>query len=493
MMKRILIAVLCLAAVLTLLAGCTGEPGTAAPTEPDYSGTFRVGFGRADITPELGIGLAGYGDDGTRRAKDIDSALYVTCIAVTDESENTLLLFTSDSTRTEPSVCNSLRTEVSEALQIPRENIFFSATHTHNAPDPSAGSYSVMFKKQSLEAAKQAMADRLPAEMYTGTAYSEGLNFVRHYLLADGTYAGDGYGDFKASTIVGHETEVDNEVQVIKFSREAGKDIILMNWRAHPILFNGASYYSISSCYVGACRTEMEKTVDCHFAYFQGASGNVRDQSMIASEENFRNHRDLGQKLAWCAIEILPELEKVSTGPVEVKTVKYMGNIRRDPAEYSIAAATYNSVLAGGGTAAQAREATGGLVNSSHASSGIQQRTVQYNANKGKFNLEISAIAIGDVAFVTTPCEMFDNTGKQIKDASPYKQTFVLYLTNGRGKYLPSEPAFTNGCYEKEVSYFVKGTAEEMVTVYADMLNELHAEGVVTFGTGTFDSKLPNG
>lgn len=492
-MKKFSVLLLCLFLMVALLAACGKQAGVDATEAKDYAGTFRVGFGRMNITPDVGIGLSGYGDDGTRRAKDIESPLYVTCVAITDESENTLLLFSLDNIRTEPTVCNPMRTELSEMFQIPRENIFFSATHSHNTPDSATGSYCVLLQQQSIAAAKEAMADRLPAQMYIGTAYSQGLNFVRHYVMSDGTYCGDGYGDVRVNEIVGHETEVDNAVQLIKFTREAGKDVVLMNWRAHPILFSGASYYSISSCYVGACRTEMEKTADCHFAYFQGASGNVRDESYIASEENFRNHKELGQKLAWCALEILDDLKQVNTGPVEVKTVNYKGNVRRDPAEYAAAGAVYKSVIESGGTVAEAIAATGGMVNNTHVASGMDMRITQYNAGGGKFNLEIAAIAIGDVAFISTPCEMFDNTGKQIKDASPYEQTFVLYLTNGRGKYLVSEPAFTNGCYEKENSYFVKGTAEELVTVYTDMLNEVHAEGLVDPKITTFDSKLPNG
>lgn len=45
-------------------------------------------------------------------------------------------------------------------------------------------------------------------------------------------------------------------------------------------------------------------------------------------------------------------------------------------------------------------------------------------------NIEIDAVSIGDVSFVTAPYEMFDTNGKYIKDNSQSKMTFVLELAN---------------------------------------------------------------
>ena len=495
-MKKLFVLLLCLVLAAALLVACTNETANE-PTEPDYSGTFRVGFGRVNITPELGIGLAGMGDDATRKAKDIESKLYMTCIAVTDENENTVLLMTSDSIRTETWVCDLMRDMIHSELGVPRENIFSSTTHTHNAPDTIRTEYTVFYQQAGLEACKKAMEDRRPAEMYTGTTEAEGLNFVRHYVMEDAegnrSIVGPNYGDETGKTYVGHETEVDNSVQLIKFVREGFKDIILMNFRGHPIVSAGGHYTSISAGYIDDCRSTMEEELKCHFAYFQGASGNVSDTSEIVSENNFRtNYTDLGEKLAYVAIDYLDSLEKVNTGAVEVKTVNYYGNVRVDSQEYITAATKFNNVKKTGGSMADAIKASGNLCFCPQALSCIEMRQQQYKIGKGQMALEMGAISIGDVAFISSPWEMFDNTGMQIKEGSPYEQTFVMYLSNGRGKYLPSEPAYSNGCYEKELSYFVKGTAEEVAGLYIDMLEELAADGMIQNSTETFSSQLPN-
>ena len=119
-------------------------------------------------------------------------------------------------------------------------------------------------------------------------------------------------------------------------------------------------------------------------------------------------------------------------------------------------------------------------------------RKEAYAAGKGKMNLEMTAVSISDVAFVSSPWEMFSETGEQIKEGSPYEQTFVMYLANGRGKYLPTDEYYVRGCYEKEIGYFVRGTAEEVGNVYIDMLKDLYKDGVADPTVTTFDSQLPN-
>ena len=491
-MKKLLALLLCVIMAVSVLAACTpaDNSGTDDAAQSSGAGTFRVGFGRANMTPNPGLGLAGMGDESTRLATAVDTPLLATCIAVTDEKENTVLILSLDCIRTEPWVTNEMRNTISRQLRVPRENIFSSTTHTHNSPNPNNTAYTKFMQDGCLEACKLAMEDRKPAEMYTGTTKSDGLNFVRHYLMSDGSYAGNNYGDWD-KTPVAHETEVDNDVQLIKFTREGGKDIVLMNWRAHPIASSGGNYLKYSAGYVGHCRTEMESTLKCNFAYIQGASGNVADVSEIGGEEKFINMRDQGKKLAQCAIDYMDQLKKVNTGLVEVKTVNYNGNVRKDSDEYVAAANLFNSMVNNGKSIAEAIAATNGLCNSRLAVDGINNRRSVYGGN-GKFTLELAAISIGDVAFISVPYEMFDNSGAQIKEGSPYEQTFVLYLCNGRGKYMASEPAYSHGCYEKDHGYFVKGTAEELVSVYVDMLKETHKDGAVDPTITTFDSKLPN-
>jgi hypothetical protein len=69
---------------------------------------------------------------------------------------------------------------------------------------------------------------------------------------------------------------------------------------------------------------------------------------------------------------------------------------------------------------------------------------------------------------------MFDTNGMQIKEGSPFSMTFVLTCANNNLSYLPSDLAFQHGGYAVDVTLFTRGTAEELVTSYLGMLNDLY-------------------
>lgn len=89
------------------------------------------------------------------------------------------------------------------------------------------------------QAAVNAMADRKPAQLFAGSVETEGLNFVKHYVgksRSTGQYCviGDCFGDPKHTDILRHTTPVDPTLHVLQFKRQEGKEIVLINFRAHP-------------------------------------------------------------------------------------------------------------------------------------------------------------------------------------------------------------------------------------------------------------------
>jgi GNAT superfamily N-acetyltransferase len=110
----------------------------------------------------------------------------------------------------------------------------------------------VAVQKAAIKTAKEALETRSAATIEVSVAETKGLNFVRHYLTNKGTYVGDNYGIHSGVTAIAHETEADNDLQVIKFDREEGKDVVIVNFQAHPHL--EGKTYNYSSQTVGAIR-----------------------------------------------------------------------------------------------------------------------------------------------------------------------------------------------------------------------------------------------
>ena len=132
---------------------------------------FLVGYGRVDITPLESVPLRGYGNTSRRMSQNILDPLYATCLAMTDQSGTTLLLYALDLCVFGPISAARLRPNLSKATGIPQDRIMLSNSHTHSAPDlentevPSAARYLDQLDQWLLAAAALALDDRKPAQM----------------------------------------------------------------------------------------------------------------------------------------------------------------------------------------------------------------------------------------------------------------------------------------------------------------------------------------
>jgi len=428
-MKKILAFVLGITMILLLFSGCANSTGTETMA-PSINHTLSVGYGRVDISPEIGTPLDGYGNSLERPCTEVTERLYATCVAFTDQDGYTILLYHMDLGRSYTDSAPFWRAKISKETGIPTEQIMISATHVHSGPDLTLGNnaiiddYKASLRNWVVEAAEAALADRKPAKMYTATAYPEKLNYVRHYKLSDGTYGGDGFGSFKTNTIVGHVSEADNQMQMIKFVREGGKDVLLLNWQGHPHRDGGSAKTNATSDIVGGMRTILEKELDCHFAYFSGASGNINNVSRIEEEKITKDYLEHAQALSNYAIEAAAGFAEVPIGKLQII-----------------------------GSTLEAERKDG----------------------SGKQKLPLYAFAIGDVAFITAPYEMFDTNGMAIKNASQFSMTFVITYANEHWFYIPSAYAYEyNAEYEIRVCRFVPGVAELLEAEYISMLQELY-------------------
>ena len=292
-MKRILSFLLCLVMTLGLLTACGSEAETkstegskstdgaeqSAGLIPEIT-AFSVGYAKADITPTDSVPLRGYGDAMERFSEGFLEPMYATCVAFADTDGTVVMLISHDLTNSAESVFEPLRNQIAEATGVPFSNIYFTASHSHSAPDysqavPSIATYIPFVQEQILQGAKDALADLSPATMETGFTRVDRLNTVRHYLLADGSYQGKSVGTVAKDQLIGHYSKVDNLLQVVKFSRESDKDVILVNWAGHPMGVGDALYKMAGPNYPGIIRQTLEAQYDCEVSFVLSGSGNV--------------------------------------------------------------------------------------------------------------------------------------------------------------------------------------------------------------------------
>ena len=67
--------------------------------------------------------------------------------------------------------------------------------------------------------------------------------------------------------------------------------------------------------------------------------------------------------------------------------------------------------------------------------------------------VEIQVMALGDVAIVGFPVELFTDFGRRVKTESPFPDIVTATLANGWHGYAPTLEAFARGGYEPRFAY----------------------------------------
>lgn len=416
---------------------------TNIPDATKLAYKLQVGYAYFDITPDedtvTSLILGGRGANNVPSGLILDS-LPGTCIAFTDENGQTVLMYTLDLLYVSDEIVDFVA-DISTATNVSESNILINGTHSHSAPHPVSALYSQNanyingLKAKMIAAGNAAIADQKEAKMYTASVNVPNMNSVRHYLMSDGTYLGDNFGD-NSLDIVRHAEDADNQLQLIKFVRD-GSDVLLMNWQGHP----NRSYVDTLAIISGLdIMREMLLEKDMLLAFFLGASGNVNNSSRISGEiptqDNYVLHY---QTLANKIIEVLETssaFEEVAVGKLQVlkKTVSL---VARD---------------------------------------GVSLK-----------NMSIYGFSVGDVAFAIAPYEMFNASGLFIKENSPYDTTFVSTCSMGTSSYIPTDEVYdftVNGdtgagdnhvVYEANGCQFARGSAEILAEEYVILLRELKA------------------
>lgn len=416
----------------TSLDASTAETMSTAESSEPPSKDLMVGYARVDITPKITVPLRGFGDSSEaagRMARTVLEPLYVTCTAVTGDNGVTALLFSVDIIFSD--FADKLISSISESTGISEENIFISASHTHAGPSltTSGKAFYMNYMKELRaalpEAAIRAMHDRAPAEMTYGTIETESLAFSRHYVYTSASgkesYSFGGVDSIASSGLAEHLTDPYTDMHVVRFAREKGKDVVMANWQAHPLLHGGEGRQEVSSDFIGPFRTAVELAQNCNFIYLQGAAGNLNSITAIPSEVRTEDANVYGAILANYVSDCLSHNMQAADG---------------------YAVKTMSEILTASG------------------------------------DLNLGAIAIGNsVSFVTAPNELFDTTAVYVEENSPYSISMIMGYTNGSKGYIPTKNLYEYlpdyQWYEIGSTKYEAGTAERLQEKFVEMLKKL--------------------
>ena len=444
--------VISLLLTLSLLLGIGSMLSVAAADEG-----IKVGFARFDFTPDYPAPLGGISARDSEGTLTPDDRVYATVVAISGSDGNTALICTTDLVRTETEWVAPLRAAMSKASGVPESNINISATHTHSSIDTASSTscgidspFYETYVAGLAKAAKEAVADLSPVTTKVGTVDIPHLNQVRHTWRGNGHVNGANFESSDAGRWFKEAThQADPELRIIRFVREGKKDVLMLNWQAHATTASCTTDYGrahkqyISADFIGHCRNYLEaQDGDCLVAYYSGASGDVNPFHLVKARRDLENCPEdttvYGARLGQYIMDALKNLKSIDVSG-SVKTMRMV-----PPALDK----SFTSVMR---------------------------------------NSELNAISVGkSIGFVAASCELFCETGKYIRDNSPFEITFVLTQANGKNHYVPSfssydypeilasTPTANPIVYEVTVTKNAKGTAEDYAYSLVAMLNALY-------------------
>ena len=473
-MKKLTVLMLVCALVLGLCA-CAG--GGNKETEPKLEG-LNVGYSKQDITPDFEVGLGGYDNAKTRRfTGTVRSKIYLTCIAMT-EGDETVLLFSQDILRCDAGPVSKARKAINEATGVPEDHIMFCATHTHSAPsltvgDTGSNKMLELYVNAAVTAATEALADRASATAYGVEQDVKGMNFVRNYLEPDGTIlqSHETVNTPAAANALQYLTEVDDEMVVIKFDRAGDKkDIMVMNWQAHPCYNDeGGKGTSISADFIGVARDTVEQNTDMHFIYFTGAAGNQGTDTRIVKDKHYLTMEEYGAKLAQAAIDMLPSAELIQGEGIKTKQEQFTYAYDHSQ-DHLVDKAQEVYDLYQNGQMDKAQD----LYPKYGFASVYESRAILSRSKYGQTGtMEFNTIYVAGMAFVHVPYEQFSDASIQIKGESPFKYTVMATCSNNGYSYIASERAYDLKSYEGCTGFFARGCSEAAADKFVEMLKAL--------------------
>lgn len=424
---------------------------------------LKAGVSSVDISPEKGVGLAGY-PHCPRPNKGVHDPLYAACLYLNDGKKE-FVIVTLDLLYFGKKYVKCLR----EKLGV---DIMFSCSHTHSGPWASevlASELSDGIARDEVYAAQ--LMEKLEA------AVREAISNT--FPAAVGTFSGHCGAQ---SGVGGNRREkggvCDPSVNVLAVKDDAG-DVraCLVNYSLHPTFLH-AENELVSADYPAYIRRFLSFAAPKAVTLFaQGTSGNQSSRYHRVGqdfEEATRVGTTIGVEVLNCLnkmkfendIKICAKSEEISLSLKEYPPIEVSEAKKEEARElFEALKAEYER----GGDYIKMRNAELALFGAENTLSYSKLAAKGYKS--GELPCELQVLTVGNTVIAAVQGEVFVEFGLKIKEISPYDRTFVFTVSNGAlPGYVYTKEAGEEGGYEIGTSMLTFGAGEEIVNKIKEMI-----------------------
>ena len=413
-----------------------------------------AGFARADVTPPVGIVMAGYGSrtEGSIGIRDelAATALYLKV----GEVEAAVVALDLIMARSEEIA--AIRECCRERSGIPGEHILLSFSHTHAGPqmgpgedDPLRAAYAECLRRQIAGAVSEAKLRAVPAVIGHGAKPAR--------------IAGNRRERTEQGTILGYNPEgpTPNQTDVLRFDNaETGATIgVLFQYACHGTTMGGENLW-LSAEYQGVARRLVEQLLPGVRSMFVGGCGADQNPYPRGTFDWVDRHGNVLGAAVYQACLDIRETQPVET--LRVHTGSCALPLQRMPPLEDCRAELRAAEEAAEKARREHAEREGvpydeGLPLSWELGRRLRSARERLEAcERGETELtlpvELQVIAIGDIALIGLPPEVFFRIGRQIAQRSPFWLTLPIDYANGAIGYIPTQDEVAFGGYEIETA-----------------------------------------
>jgi neutral ceramidase len=362
--------------------------------------SIEAGFAKVSITPSIQslsdiysegrfiqVPLAGFGARKGKYATGVHDSIFVKAVALRVKSQM-LVLISTDLLIMPPNITDTLALLLSRD-GIKRSQLFFSATHSHSSlggwasgfiGDQFAGNENKNIQKwiisQVRKAVNEAVADLSSASIAAGS-FNAGM--------------------YTRNRVIGEAGTKNDDFTYIVIEQSKGKKAILGSFSAHATTM-GADNMEFSADYPGYWERKMETKYADVALFFAGSVGS---QSPVGKGEGFERSRFIGESLADSIINRLPQVKLNKT--ITLSSV----SLKVQLPEFHVRITTKINL-----------------------SSWLSSKLMPLPEN-----VYFQALRIGNMLWITTPCDFSGEYALQIKN-SLASQGFRSFVTSFNGSYI---------------------------------------------------------
>lgn len=400
---------------------------------------LKAGFGRTDITPALGTYLTGYGDYD-RPAERVLDPLHATAI-VLEQGKRRAAVVGLDWCFICEQHTNTIRQAIAEKTGLEPENIQLSCSHTHSAPHTrlrktiSGGvshiengrAYVMTVVPKIVEAVRLA-CDSL-AEAKVGFAQTKSLTGVsRRAVFIDGSVSFEG----------GPDNAFDPNLTVVHFKDASTGDNrgIIVHYGAHNTAMGATR--DISRDWCGVMKDRIESQFKAPVLFLNGSEGDtgprvnvLRPSGRLSAGggDGIESAREVGYRAATDAIAALTSIREFRRQlPLSLQTFNLALPYQKLPTTEE---------------AQEMRKTEGVMRDYADMVLAIAQDPV-----RTALDFRQTVIALGPLAILPLPGEVFSSISLRLRGASPFQHTLVCSQSNGTHAYIVDREAVARGGYE---------------------------------------------